>query len=228
MTHNDIKLALSHEIDDKYQAFVSKGIPTARPILGVRVPTIREIASKVPPKDFTKILKVEPVSLEELMFRGMLIARMSYDEMLLYLDSQINLMDDWCSCDTFCASLKPLIKKHREEFFEQKIDSFLKSEKAITVRAGMVFLLGSYVTEDYLAVIFDRIETLKDREAYYIKMAIAWLVAECFIKYPEETLSYLKVSKLPKWTFNKAISKICDSYRVEPDIKIYLKTIRKV
>jgi len=227
MTYAEIKLALTHEIDDEYQAFVSKGIPTARPILGVRVPIIREIAAKVPPEDFVKILEVEPISLEELMLRGMLIARMPYNKMLLYLDSQINLMDDWCSCDTFCSSLKPLVKKHREEFFEQKIDPFLKSKKEITVRAGMVFLLGSYVTEDYLAVIFDRVESLKNREEYYIKMSIAWLLAECFIKHPEETLGYLKVSKLPKWTFNKTISKICDSLRVEEDMKNYLKTLRK-
>lgn len=226
MTYDDIKLALTHEIDDKYQAFVKKANPTNRPILGVRIPTVREIAKKVPPQDFKRILKNIPISQEELILRGFIIARMPYDKMLQNFDSQVNLIDDWCSCDVFCASLKPLIKKHREEFFEQKIDPLLKEAGEFKVRVGLVLLLG-YVSPDYLAVIFDRVEVLKNREAYYIKMAIAWLVAECFIKYPEETLSYLKVSKLEKWTFNKAISKICDSYRVEPDVKIYLKTLRK-
>ena len=226
MTYNDIKLALTHEIDDKYQAFVKKANPTNRPILGVRIPTVREIAKKVPLEDFEKILKVTPISQEELILRGFIIARMPYQEMLQNFDSQVELIDDWCSCDVFCASLKPLIKKHRQEFFDQKIDQLLHQTGEFKVRVGLVLLLG-YVTPDYLNVIFDRAETLKDREAYYIKMAIAWLVAECFIKYPEETLSYLKVSKLPKWTFNKAISKICDSYRVEPDTKTYLKTLRK-
>ena len=226
MTYKDIKLALTHEIDDKYQAFVKKANPTSRPILGVRIPTVREITKKVPPEDFEEILKTTPVSQEELILRGFIIARMPYQEMLHNFNSQVNLIDDWCSCDVFCASLKPLIKKHRQEFFDQKIDPLLHQTGEFKVRVGLVLLLG-YVTPDYLNVIFDRAETLKDREAYYIKMAIAWLVAECFIKYPEETLSYLKVSKLPKWTFNKAISKICDSYRVEPDAKTYLKTLRK-
>ena len=65
------------------------------------------------------------------------------------------------------------------------------------------------------------------REEYYVRMAIAWLVAECFIKYPEITLGYLKVSQLPKWTFNKAISKICDSYRVDEEMKEIVRGLRK-
>ena len=222
----DIKLALTHEIDDKYQAFVKKANPTSRPILGVRIPIVREIAKKVPPEDFKTILKTTPVSQEELILRGFIIARMPYQEMLQNFNSQVNLIDDWCSCDVFCASLKPLIKKHRQEFFEQKIDPLLKQKGEFKVRVGLVLLLG-YVEPDYLNVIFDRAESLKNREEYYIKMAIAWLIAECFIKYPEETMSYLEVSKLEKWTFNKAISKICDSYRVEPDVKTYLKTLRR-
>ena len=227
MTYSEIRLELTRNIDDDYQAFVSKGIPTERPILGVRVPTIREIASKIPREDFAKILQVEPISLEELMLRGMLIARMPYEEMMKNINSHIALMDDWCSCDTFCSSLRPLVKKHKEGFFEQKIDSFLRSKNEFTVRVGLVLLLGHYVDTDYLPVIFDRLESLKNREEYYIKMGVAWLLAECFIKFPDETLSYLQVSKLEKWTFNKAISKICDSLRVEKDMKTYLKTLKK-
>ena len=75
------------------------------------------------------------------------------------------------------------------------------------------------MSEDYLAVIFDRVEGLVEREEYYIRMAIAWLLAECFIKYPEVTLAYMKVSRLPRWTYNKTISKICDSYRVDEETK---------
>ena len=227
MNYADIKLTLTKNIDDKFQAFEAKGIPTERPILGVRVPIIREIARSVPRENVKKILEEKPISMEEVMLRGILISCLNYDEMLEYFDSEVAEIVDWCSCDIFCSSLKPLIKKHRQEFFEQKIDPLLQGKGEFGVRVGLVLLLGSYVTEDYLAVIFDRVESLRNREEYYIKMAIAWLIAECFIKYEEETLSYLKVSHLPKWTFNKAISKICDSLRVEPDVKNYLRTLRR-
>ena len=95
------------------------------------------------------------------------------------------------------------------------------------MRAGLVILKCAYVEFDYLALIFDRVESLAGREEYYIRMAIAWLVAECFIKYPDETLAYMKVTKLPDWTYNKAISKICDSYRVDLEIKNTLRKIRR-
>ena len=90
-----------------------------------------------------------------------------------------------------------------------------------------MFLKCYYVDFDYLAVIFDAAERLAEREEYYIRMAIAWLLAECFIKFPDETTSYLAVSRLPRWTYNKTISKICDSLRVEPEIKETLRRMRK-
>lgn len=227
MNVSKVRQELAKHVDDEHQVFISRAIPTDRPILGVRVPTIREIAKKVPLENYPEFLNFKPVSLEELLFRGMLIARLPYEKMLEVFDSQVLLIDDWCSCDTFCSGLKPLIKKHREGFFEQKIDPLLKTAKEFPIRVGLVLLLG-YISPEYLQVIFDRVESLKNREEYYVKMAIAWLVAECFIKYPEETMGYLHVSKLPAWTFNKTISKICDSFRVEDDAKKYLKTIKKV
>lgn len=45
--------------------------------------------------------------------------------------------------------------------------------------------------------------------------------------YADETLGYLRVSRLPVWTFNKTISKICDSYRVEAGVKDILRKMRK-
>ena len=74
---------------------------------------------------------------------------------------------------------------------------------------------------------YDWTERLAARDEYYVKMALAWLVCECFIKFPEPTLGYLRASHLPKWTFNKAISKICDSYRVEPEMKDLLRKMRR-
>ena len=74
---------------------------------------------------------------------------------------------------------------------------------------------------------FYTLKSLKNRDEYYIKMAIAWLLAECFVKYPDETFGYLKQSNLEKWTFNKALSKICDSYRVPSEAKQQVKLLRK-
>ena len=147
--------------------------------------------------------------------------------MLEYFDSQIEYLDNWCTVDTFCAALRKVIKSHKADFLNQKVESLLTQKDEFAVRTGIVCLLDFYVNPDYLHLIFDRIESLKNREEYYIKMALAWLLAECFIKFPDETYGYLQCSKLEKWTFNKAISKICDSYRVDSEIKKELKKLRK-
>ena len=58
-------------------------------------------------------------------------------------------------------------------------------------------------------------------------MANAWLLSICYIKYPKETLNYLKRANLDVFTYNKTISKICDSFRVKKEDKDYLKTLRR-
>lgn len=213
--------------DDEYREFSMRGIPCDRPFLGVRIPEIRKLVKEVPSTDFTELLAATPISIEEVIARGFLIARLPYAEMLRYFDSQISYIDNWCTVDTFCASLRKTVKKHESEFLDTKIESLLQSQDEFAVRTGLVCLLDFYVNFDYLFLIFDRIESLKNRDEYYIKMAIAWLLAECYIKYPDETFSYLEQSTLEKWTFNKALSKICDSYRVSPETKQQIKLLRK-
>ena len=212
--------------DEKYREFSMKGIPSERPFIGVRIPKIREIVSRVPIERFDEFLAVEPVAIEEVLARGMIIARMDYSEMVSAFDSQVELIDDWCTCDTFCAGIRKTVAKHREEFYDLKIRGLVESRREFSTRVGLVLLLG-YVSEEWLQVIFETVELVASREEYYVRMAVAWLVAECFIKFPDETFSYLQVSKLPAWTYNKAISKICDSYRVDGEMKDVLRGMRK-
>ena len=225
--YSDFRTKLASLADDEYREFSMKGIPTDRPFIGVRIPDVKRLVKEIPAEDIDDFISVEPIALEEVLARSFLIARLSYDEMLKVFDSQISYLDNWCTVDTFIASLRKTVKGHEPDFLEQKVESLLNHKDAFAVRAGLVSLLDFYVKEDYLHLIFDRIESLRNRDEYYVKMAIAWLLAECFIKFPDETFSYMKTSKLPKWTFNKTISKVSDSYRVDEDAKKMLKLLRK-
>lgn len=227
-TYQSLRQHLASLADDEYREFIIKGIPSDRPFIGVRIPQIRQIISQISPVNYPDFLQIEPVAFEEVIARGMLICRLPYPDLLKQFDSQLKYIDDWCSCDTFCSELSKTIKKHQSDFLDTKLDNLLSSKKEFTVRTGLVILKTAYMAPDYLSVIFDRTESLAQREEYYIRMAIAWLIAECFIKYPDETYVYLKVSHLPKWTYNKAISKICDSHRVEKSTKETLKNMRKL
>lgn len=234
--YSEFREKLAYYADDSYREFSQKGIPTERPFIGVRIPQIREIANNISPKFYDNFLKTEPVAIEEVLARGMVICRLQYEEILApqkafynksYFDSQIDIIDNWCTCDTFCSGVAKRIKNHRAEFLDQKIENLLTDSREFAVRTGLVLLKCAYMDFDYLNLIFDRVESLRNREEYYIKMASAWLIAECFTKYPEATFAYLKFTKLPKWTFNKTISKICDSYRVLEEDKALLRKMRK-
>lgn len=214
--------------DDKYREFSKKGIPCDRPFLGVRIPEIRKLVKEIPPKDFDEFLAARPVAIEEVIARGFLIARLPYEKMLEVFDSQIELLDNWCTVDTFCAALRKTVKKHEDDFWECKVEKLLKKQNEFAVRMGIVAMLDFYVNPRYLQIIFAQIEKLKNHDEYYVRMALAWLLAECFIKFPNETYEYMNHSNLDKWTFNKAISKICDSYRVDSEMKEEVKRMRRL
>lgn len=226
-TYKELRERLEACTEDRYQKFSAKLTPSERPIMGVRIPIVRRMAGMVPSNEISRFLNVEPKMFEEVLVRGFLICRLPYEKMILYFDSQIKYIEDWASCDVFCAGLKKAVKKHEVEFLELKVKKSLDSEREFAVRVGLVLLKCYYVEVDKLPLIYDWIEKLAVREEYYIRMAIAWLLSECFIKFPAATTGYLVSSSLPKWTFNKTISKICESYRVDAETKKMLKRMRK-
>lgn len=226
-TYHELQTELASHADNKYCEFTKKLSFSNHPFIGVRIPIIRKIVAQIPREKNVEFLKEKPETIEEVMARGMIICKLPYDEMLKYFDSQIKYIDNWSACDVFCSGLRKQIKNHLADFFETKIVSLLKSNQEFTTRVGLVILKSSYIRPEYLDLIFDWIEKIRNRNEYYVKMAIAWLLAECFIKFPSATTGYLVESKLPKWTYNKTISKICDSYRVDAKTKTMLKRMRK-
>ena len=226
MDYPDFQLKLTHLVDDDYRAFAIKGILTNYPFLGVRTPDLRALAKEIQKSKKTEeFLNREPLSYEELTIQGFIIASLPYEEMKKRLPKYVAKIDNWATTDMVVSTIKS-IKKHREDFLPE-IDQFLESPHEFTVRTGLICLKAYYITPDYLAVIFDRITRVKDREEYYIKMAVAWLVSECFIKFPDETYGFLNSKTLPTWTQNKSISKIRDSYRVEKEVKDSLFSLKK-
>ena len=229
MNYKTFQQRLLQLADPTYADFAKAGTPTDYPFLGVRIPHLRDLAKNIIQSGHAAdFLSHNPQSFEELTTQGIIIASLPYDEMKSRFPNFISQIDNWATCDTFCNTAKS-IKKHRDDFLVTVLDPLFDSSSAseFEVRVALVMLLCHYVTPDYLAVIFDRVYAIKDREEYYIKMSVAWLLAECFIKFPDETYPILAAKTLPKWTQNKTISKIRDSYRVPPEVKSALLSLRK-
>ena len=222
-----LKTKLAQSADDKYRDFTIKICTSKYPILGVKVPQIRKYAKQVPSEKIEEFIAIHPTTHEEILLHGFLIARLPYEHILKRFDSHLKYIDNWSTCDLFCSAISKPIQKNKEDFFKKKIAQLLDNKYEFTTRVGLVLLKCCYIEPDYLKYIFAKVDELSNREEYYVKMGLAWLVSECFIKFPSGTMDYLSKSKMPAWTFNKTISKICDSYRVDAKTKNLLKKIRK-
>jgi len=58
-------------------------------------------------------------------------------------------------------------------------------------------------------------------------MAVAWAISVYFIKLPELTMEYLKKNELDKFTYNKALQKITESFRVEEEVKEIIRSMKR-
>ena len=87
-------------------------------------------------------------------------------------------------------------------------------------------LIFYFTDSNYVPQILNIIPCVKS-DKYYSKMATAWLIAECYIKHPDLVINFLKNNNLPVDVHNKAIQKICESKRIEKEIKKQLKEMKK-
>ncbi len=103
---------------------------------------------------------------------------------------------------------------------------YLKSDKEFYIRFGVVMILSYYVEEEYLEKNFKFFDSIKNA-AYYVQMAVAWAISVCLIKFYDKTLNYLKKADLDKFTYNKAIQKAIESYRITEQYKAILRKMKK-
>lgn len=210
--------------DEKNQLFMKKTVTTKYEMLGIKMPIQRKIAKEIQKGNVVSFLSnCQNNYYEEVMIAGFIIASLQEQDFAKYLPSFLPKIDNWAICDSFCNSVK-CISKNKEKYLN-KIQDFLNSPYEYTVRVSLVLLLNFYVEENHIPKILSLVDNL-NREEYYINMAAAWLLAECYIKAKEITLPYLKQNHLSKFVQNKTISKICDSYRVTKEEKDALKKLR--
>lgn len=165
-------------------------------------------------------------SFEEVMLHGMVIgyAKMDLETRLSYLDGFVPQIDNWSICDCCCMTYK-FIKKNMEIMWEY-IQKYLYAKEEFYIRFGVVILLGYYIIPDYIEQVLSAFNKLYLKD-YYAQMAVAWAISVCYVKFPNKTKVFLMENQLDDFTYNKSIQKICESYRVDKEEKIVLKTMKR-
>lgn len=216
-----------NNLDLKYKSFHETICHTKYNILGVKIPLLRKFAkSLLQTFSLDEILNsIDNSSYENVLVKGFCIAYSKEDNKLNYLDEYISLIDNWAICDSVVNTLK-MFKKNQEEYLPF-IEKHLKSDKEFEIRFSLVILLNYYINnnyKDYLYKVLDNVNT----SYYYTYMAASWLLSYLIIFYYEDTLEYLKVSKLDQKVISKGITKSIESFRIDKNKKDNLKKIRQM
>ncbi len=213
--------------DEKYGDFQSKLIPglPREQVIGIRMPAMRKLA-----KEFAKeeeaaaFLKQLPHTYyDENVLHALLIASMKdYDACMEAVEAFLPYIDNWAVCD----GLSPKVfRKHKKELLE-KIKFWIPSEHTYTCRFGMGMLMRWFLDEDFQPEYLEMPAAVRSEE-YYVNMMTAWFFATALAKQWDAAIPYLEQSCLDSWTHNKAIQKARESYRITPEQKEYLKTLKK-
>ncbi len=222
-----IRAELEALAEEEYGKFSSALVPGEENMLGVRLPKLRELAKKLAKEDWKDYLEhAKDDSMEETLLQGMTIGyvKASFLEINPYLDAFVPKINNWSVCDSSCTTLK-IAKKEPEAVWEY-LQKYLDSEQEYEIRFGVVMILCHFIREEYIGRIFEWMDKIS-HPGYYVKMAVAWNLSVCYVKYPKETLKYLENCKLDDWTYNKAIQKMTESYRVSSEDKVMLRQMKR-
>ena len=133
-------------------------------------------------------------------------------------------IENWAVCDIFCGSLKDADRY--PELYWEFLQPYFQSRQPYELRFAVVMLLSHFVKKEYLEQSYHLLDRVR-HEDYYVRMGVAWAVSIYFVRYPEETLAYLRDSRLDDWTYNKALQKITESYRVSPEGKAQIRAMKR-
>ncbi|WP_343003352.1 DNA alkylation repair protein [Clostridium sp. 2218st1_F5_2218SCRN_220325] len=223
----DLRDKLFELSDDKFKTFHSRLCPNTDNIIGVRLPLLRQLAKEIAKGDWRNFLSNSKEEYyEEILINGLVIAyaKCDVEERLNYIESFVPKIDNWAICDSFCNTLK-FVNKNKEIMWEF-IQSYLKSYNEFEIRFAVVIILNYYITEDYIDLVLKTLDNIK-HDGYYVKMAVAWAISMCFIKFEEKTMAYLKDNSLDDFTYNKSLQKICESLRIDKNTKELIKSMKR-
>ena len=212
--------------DEGYRAFNSSLIPTVDPktVIGVRTPALRALAKELRGSAEAEhfMRKLPHAWFEENNLHAFLIEQIKDFELCMAETERfLPYIDNWATCDGFNPKV---FKNHLTELLE-KIRLWIKSEHIYTQRYAMGMLMRYFLDGHFSPEHPEMVAAVKSEE-YYIRMMQAWYFATALAKQWDAALPYLAENRLDKWTHNKTIQKAIESYRITPEQKTYLRTLK--
>lgn len=215
--------------DEKYRMFNEGLTPgTEGRSLGVRMPALRKVAKQILKSDPEGFLDASLQSaLQEIrMLHVIVLSREKTDaaRRLERICACVPRLDNWAVCDTLCSDLKP--DDVLKSLLLPRLRIWAQSPREFESRFAYVMLMLYYRDPAHIDETF-RLYAAFRHEGYYARMGAAWGLSFLFVDWPERTLELLRTDALDRFTHNKAIQKIIESYRVPDADKELLRTLRR-
>lgn len=217
---------IDENLDKNYSDFSSKLCTSSYKIKGVKIPLLRGYVKGLTEKEkYFYLDNFNPTCFEEVMLYGIILGSLKcgLDVFIGYFYKFLPYVDNWSVCDSSVATFN-IIAKNKDKFLPV-IENLLKENVEFYQRVALVVLLDFYITPEYIDKIFSYILSIKT-DYFYVKMAIAWLLSVCYVKFTDLTFDFLKNNVLDDFIFRKTVSKICDSYRVLDENKLKIRELR--
>ncbi|MBR3307941.1 MAG: DNA alkylation repair protein [Lachnospiraceae bacterium] len=226
MTGEEIRKELFSRQDKDYRDFQAKTLPTVdkESMIGVRTPELRSLAKEWGKRDDIEVFLRELPHryFDENQIHAFVISGMKdFEKCMEETELFMPYVDNWATCDQMSPKI---FKKHRPELLKH-IKKWIKSDRTYTIRFGTGMLMEHFLEEDFDIKYPELVSKLRSEE-YYVNMMTAWYFATALAKQYEAVLPFIENKKLDPWTHNKAIQKAVESYRITPEQKEHLKSLK--
>lgn len=213
--------------DEKYRDFQGSLIPTVDNsiIIGVRTPDLKKMASKYISSDEADMFlnDLPHQYFDEYQLHAFMISLIGdFDRCAAETEKFLPYIDNWATCDQLSPKT---FKKHKKELLPLVL-KWTGSGLTYTKRFGIGMLMRHYLDEEFRLEYAGIVAEIRSEE-YYINMMRAWYFATALAKQYEDVIPFITDNRLDVWTHNMTIRKCTESFRISPEQKEYLKTMKR-
>ena len=226
MLEEEIRNELFRLRDEKYRDFQSRLIPSvsADTVIGVRTPDLRRYAKQlVKREDIQVFLDDLPHRyFDENQLHAFIVSEIKdYEKCMEQVSRFLPYVDNWATCDQLSPKA---FGKHQTELME-KIRGWICSDETYTIRFGLGMLMRHFLDDSFDPSYLDMASEVRS-EKYYVNMMTAWFFATALAKQYDAAVPFIEEHRLDAWTHNKTIQKATESYRITPEQKEYLRSLK--
>ncbi len=224
--------------DIKYRDFQSKLIPNVSDevFIGIRTPDLRKYAKELYKTERDPITGgIRQGSSLEIFLNNLPHRYFDENQLQAFIISEekdfcaciaqvehfLPYVDNWATCD----QMSPTVFKKKREALLPYIRKWISSGQTYTVRFAVGMLMQHFLDDAFDPAYPEMAASIMSEE-YYVRMMVAWYFATALAKQYDAVLPYLEERRLVPWTHNKTIQKAVESYRISPEQKAYLKTLK--